>query len=201
MKYLIFLFTFMYCSYAQVGQNRNITPAGNFYKWDVLPNDQYGLQWGNRILTRSFPKTFNSDEAFAPFISENSQVIILMGGCGRYCSYGLVLPFDTTFKPLRYDQPYDFNINKNLVAYPYEDDTQSDTGLVVENFITGERHFFIAENCRYFAFNLASQSIYKAQFEGDSLHYNSQYLQKDPNYPSGKPIFMSRTVSVKFPLK
>lgn len=198
MRHLVLSLIFASWCHSQTVQSRTVTSSGNFFEWDTLVNGFYKLKWGNKKLVRTYPEQFDPQEAFAGFISDNDQVIILEGSCGRSCLYALILPLDSTSAPIRYSNPLDFDIKRNLIAYSSDQGPSVSLAVAVQDFMTGETQFFVADDCHNAVSDFGSITITLAQFQGARLHYEWQCFQMIPGWPQGKPISMSRTVLLEF---
>jgi hypothetical protein len=179
-------------------QERRIGTAGGHYiASDIIPVQvgqelwkKYSLRWGDTNFVRSYPESVATRYG-VPYkvVGENKTGLVVEVSPNNYERYALVLPLSMTGKVVRYEQPHAYDLNRNLIAY-CDGDVDTDSALVVENFVTREKQFFPADSCHFFAFNSPCLGVFKAAFRGDSLYYEWQI--QDPDSKKPKSLIKSR---------
>jgi hypothetical protein len=178
---LLFFFTALH---AQVV--RKTTPAGNFIEYNFLEDERYTVKWGNNNLVRSSPETLYSHYGGARFKWENKDAVVIEDGCGTSCWYALLLPLDSASPMLQYNNPFAYDSDRSLIAYAASSYGRShtletasydssgwedDTAIVVENFKTHRKRYFVAKDCHQTSLCCPSFCIVDVEFRGDSLYY------------------------------
>jgi|GEM_PF-4232305 len=185
MKRLLCLTFLFVCSALHAQVVRKTTPAGNFIEYNFLENERYTVKWGNQDLVRSSPDTLYSRYNGAKFKWENKDAIAIEDGCGSDCWYALLLPLDKTSPIMEYDHPFAYDADRSLIAYgapsyggthpldiaSYDSSGWQDTAIVVENFKTHMKRYFVAEDCHQTSLVCPFMCIDSVEFRGDSLYY------------------------------
>jgi hypothetical protein len=113
-----------------------ITPEGNYLVFLYITDSSYLIKWGDSskfIVTSDTIEVLGSGTL--QITESNKTAILLKQSCGTNCQLGVIL----SLSPVIYKK-YTFieasDLTDNLIAYIPE---ATDSFLVIENFVTGEK--------------------------------------------------------------
>jgi hypothetical protein len=200
MKYLLVL---LIVSSVNAQQNRETTLRGNFVEYHPLPHEDpvyrgFTITWGTKNWTRTYSDTIFSRYFDKPnLIGETADAVIVSISPANFTHYALVLPLSNRIDtPVEFEYPYDYDLKRNLIAYCGDAscDTCSvgDYGLVVQNFLTGEKRVFETKPHNLWP---PCENIYNVKLQKDSIFYSWQFQY---SRSSDSLVFLSKVAPLGF---
>lgn len=136
---------------------------GRFIRYELVTDSTYKVVWGNKLFQRELPEAAIGAFSWFPILkSQNDRVLILEAGCGNPCWEGIMLPMDSTAKPVVVGQPMAYDLDNDLVAFYCGGE---DTLMTVMNYLTHRSISVLGQSCAtYFGYCIDSIALEKKVF-------------------------------------